>query len=90
MVWNLTKNNSKKLEKLRRSQEIESQLEKSIVETEALQSGGDDRPEGETHINEILKSDEEEGYNVKPKKGNKNKFKSSKKNKPKTAKKKRR
>lgn len=32
-------------------------LKKSIIESEALQSAGDDRPVDESHINELLEED---------------------------------
>ena len=48
---------SKKIQALLRSQNIENQLRKSIIESEALQNSGDDRPEGETHVNDILDND---------------------------------
>ncbi|MGC8479795.1 MAG: hypothetical protein ACP5M9_03985 [Candidatus Micrarchaeia archaeon] len=52
----MVKSNAKKIQALRRSQEIDSLLKKSIMESEALQSSGDDRPEDESHINELLES----------------------------------
>lgn len=52
----LSKNNSKKIQALKRSQEIENILKKGIMESEALQNSGDDRPEDESHINELLEN----------------------------------
>ena len=53
----MSKNNAKKIKALRRAQEIENMLKRSIIESEALQSGGDDRPVDESHINELLEEE---------------------------------
>jgi len=37
-----------------RSQEINEMLKRSMIESEALQSSGDDRPSGEDHISKLL------------------------------------
>lgn len=46
-----------KIEALRRAQQINELLKRSTIESEALQSGGDDRPIGEQHINDLLEED---------------------------------
>ncbi len=50
-----------KLQALMRSQEINAMLKKSLIESEALQSSGDDRPQGEDHISKLLEEDSPTG-----------------------------
>ncbi|MEM0201150.1 MAG: hypothetical protein QXD23_01980 [Candidatus Micrarchaeaceae archaeon] len=63
----MPKNSAKKIKALHRAQEIESMLKQSIIESEALQSSGDDHPEDESHINALL-NEEEKKLSKKPKK----------------------
>ncbi|MCL5427589.1 MAG: hypothetical protein M1321_00175 [Candidatus Marsarchaeota archaeon] len=42
---------------LMRAQEMNDILKRGIVQSEALQSSGDDRPWGEDHISELLSED---------------------------------
>ncbi len=43
-----------KLKALIKTQEINEMLSKSITESEALQNSGDDRPEYEAHVTDLL------------------------------------
>ena len=51
---------NERVKALVRAQEMNEMLKRSIIESEALQSSGDDRPLGEEHISDLLneKSDE--------------------------------
>ncbi len=49
-----------KLRALMRTQEINDMLSKSITESEALQNTGDDRPTYESHVTDILDTEESE------------------------------
>ena len=52
--------NASKLQALIRSQQINELLKRSTIESEALQSSGDDRPIGEQHIGDLLEPDSTE------------------------------
>ncbi len=45
---------STRVRALVRAQEMNEMLKRSIIESEALQSSGDDRPWGEDHISDLL------------------------------------
>jgi hypothetical protein len=45
------------LQAILRAQQMNDMLKKSIIESEALQSSGDDRPSGEDHISNLLEED---------------------------------
>jgi hypothetical protein len=52
--------NASKIQALKRAQQINELLKRSTIESEALQSGGDDRPVGEQHIFDLLEEDRNE------------------------------
>ena len=49
-----------KIEALKRAQQINELLLRSTIESEALQSSGDDRPIGEQHLSDLLNQDRSE------------------------------